>query len=62
MAHFTPLRAYMYTSAGYMFNIRMLKRVFEPVFELHDIRQTGEFEATTRWTMTMKVRFKQISC
>ncbi|KAF8066298.1 heme-binding-like protein [Scenedesmus sp. PABB004] len=39
---------------GYMFNIRMLKSVFSPVFELHDIRQTGPAEATTRWTMTMK--------
>jgi hypothetical protein len=25
------------------------------VFELHDIKQTGPLEATTRWTMTMKV-------
>ena len=36
---------------GYMFNIAMLKRVFSPKFYLHDIRQTGEHEATTRWTM-----------
>lgn len=35
--------------AGYMFNISMLKRVFNPTFELHDIKQTGEYEATTRW-------------
>ena len=35
--------------AGYMFNIGMLKRVFNPTFELHDIKQTGENEATTRW-------------
>ena len=35
--------------AGYMFNIGMLKRVFNPTFELHDIKQTGEYEATTRW-------------
>ena len=34
-----------------MFNIAMLKRVFSPKFYLHDIRQTGEHEATTRWTM-----------
>lgn len=32
-----------------MFNIGMLKRVFNPTFELHDIKQTGEYEATTRW-------------
>ena len=32
-----------------MFNISMLKRVFNPTFELHDIKQTGEYEATTRW-------------
>ena len=35
--------------AGYMFNISMLKKVFNPTFELHDITQTGEYEATTRW-------------
>lgn len=39
--------------AGYMFNIGMLKKVFAPHFQLHDIKQTGEFEATTRWTMIM---------
>lgn len=32
-----------------MFNIGMLKKVFNPTFELHDIKQTGEYEATTRW-------------
>jgi hypothetical protein len=37
-----------------MFNISMLKRVFSPNFELHDIKQTGEYELTTRWTMTMQ--------
>jgi hypothetical protein len=30
--------------------------VFSPVFELHDIKQTGPLETTTRWTMTMTVR------
>lgn len=40
--------------AGYMFNIGMLKKVFAPSFQLHDIKQTGEYEATTRWTMIMK--------
>lgn len=38
-----------YNCAGYMFNINMLKTVFNPTFELHDIKQTGEYEATTRW-------------
>lgn len=38
-----------------MFNIAMLKRVFSPKFFLHDIRQTGEHEATTRWTMVSTV-------
>ena len=39
----------IHVCAGYMFNIGMLKRVFNPTFELHDIKQTGENEATTRW-------------
>lgn len=37
-----------------MFNISMLKRVFSPTFQLHDLKQTGEYEITTRWTMTMQ--------
>ncbi|CAD7700127.1 unnamed protein product [Ostreobium quekettii] len=40
---------------GYLFNIQFLRRVFSPTFELHDIRQTGDFEITSRWTMTMEV-------
>eukprot|EP00877_Chromochloris_zofingiensis_P004288 jgi/Chrzof1/13860/Cz08g15100.t1 len=39
---------------GYMFNIKMLKTAFAPKFELHDAKQTGELEITTRWTMTME--------
>lgn len=35
--------------------VLLLLSVFSPVFELHDIKQTGPLEATTRWTMTMKV-------
>ncbi len=38
---------------GYLFNISMLKNVFTPKFELHDIKVTGPTEVTTRWTMTM---------
>ena len=45
-----PITAYD-NAKGYLFNIAMLKRVFSPKFYLHDIRQTGEHEATTRWTM-----------
>lgn len=37
-----------------MFNIAMLKRVFAPSFQLHDIQQTGDYEVTTRWTMAMQ--------
>ena len=40
--------------AGYMFNIAMLKKVFAPTFQLHDIKQTGDYEVTTRWTMAMQ--------
>ena len=45
--------------AGYMFNIGMLKTIFAPEFQLHDIKQTGEYEATTRWTMIMKPTFNR---
>ena len=38
-------------SAGYMFNIAMLKKVFNPTFQLHDIRQTAEHELTTRYPL-----------
>ncbi|KAG6552097.1 hypothetical protein Mapa_006406 [Marchantia paleacea] len=38
---------------GYLFNIQMLRRLFEPIFELHSLKQTGPTEITTRWTMTM---------
>ena len=42
-----------------MFNIGMLKTIFAPEFQLHDIKQTGEYEATTRWTMIMKPTFNR---
>ncbi|CAL8466016.1 g5552 [Coccomyxa elongata] len=48
-----PITSYN-DAKGYMFNIAMLKRVFAPTFQLHDIKQTGEYEVTTRWTMTMQ--------
>ncbi|KAL2610866.1 hypothetical protein R1flu_022558 [Riccia fluitans] len=38
---------------GYLFNIQMLRRLFGPIFELHNVKQTGPAEITTRWTMTM---------
>ena len=47
--------------AGYMFNIGMLKTVFSPTFQMHDIRQTREYEITTRWTMTMRPTLNRIS-
>ncbi|CAL5443153.1 unnamed protein product [Camellia sinensis] len=39
--------------SGYLFNIALLKKLFSPDFELHWVKQTGPFEITTRWTMTM---------
>lgn len=41
--------------AGYAFNIQMLRRVFSPEYVMHDIRKSGPWEITTRWTMTMAV-------
>lgn len=41
---------------GYLFNIQLLRRVFDPLFELHSVKQTGLNEITTRWTMTMNFR------
>ncbi|GAB4818457.1 hypothetical protein N2152v2_005503 [Parachlorella kessleri] len=40
---------------GYLFNIQFLRRVFDPTFTLHDIRRTGEWEITYRWTMAMRL-------
>lgn len=48
-----PLSSYN-SIRGYLFNIQFLRRVFSPIFQLHDIRQTGEYEITSRWTMTME--------
>ena len=33
----------------------MLRRVFSPEYVMHDIRKSGPWEITTRWTMTMAV-------
>ena len=38
---------------GYLFNISMLKNVFRPVYTMHSIEQTGDWELSTRWTMNM---------
>ena len=40
---------------GYVFNIKLLRRVFAPTFQLHDIKQTSQYELTTRWTMSMQL-------
>jgi len=40
--------------AGYLFNIQFLRRIFNPTFTLHDLRQTGPNDITTRWTMRME--------
>ena len=42
---------------GYLANIRFLRFVFDPTFNLLDIRQTGEWEITTRWSMDMRPTF-----
>ncbi|KAK6156556.1 hypothetical protein DH2020_010804 [Rehmannia glutinosa] len=40
--------------SGYLFNIAMLRKLFNPDFQLHWVKQTGPYEITTRWTMVMK--------
>lgn len=40
---------------GYLFNIGMLKNVFRPVYTMHSIEQTGDWELSTRWTMNMSL-------
>uniref|UniRef100_A0A1D1XUV7 Heme-binding-like protein At3g10130, chloroplastic n=1 Tax=Anthurium amnicola TaxID=1678845 RepID=A0A1D1XUV7_9ARAE len=42
------------TIDGYLFNIRLLRLLFRPDFQLHHVRQTGPYEITTRWTMLMR--------
>jgi len=51
-----PITKYSSIS-GYKMNIQFLKNVFDPKFILRDIKQTGKYEITTRWTMTMKPTF-----
>lgn len=41
------------TISGYLFNIALLKKLFQPDFNLHWVKQTGPYEITTRWTMVM---------
>ena len=45
---------------GYLLNIEFLKKVFDPKFNLLDIRQTGPNEITTRWSMVMKPTFVRL--
>ncbi|XP_051150151.1 uncharacterized protein LOC127264693 [Andrographis paniculata] len=42
------------TISGYLFNIAMLRKLFNPNFDLHWVKQTGPYELTTRWTMVMR--------
>ncbi|KAF5178678.1 Soul heme-binding family protein [Thalictrum thalictroides] len=42
------------TISGYLLNINLLKKLFQPDFQLHYVKQTGPYEITTRWTMVMK--------
>ena len=49
--------------SGYLFNIQFLRRVFNPTFTLHDLRQTGPNDITTRWTMCMEFALTRcVSC
>ena len=41
-------------------NIAFLKTIFDPTFELLDIKQTGPAEITTRWSMTMAPTFVRL--
>jgi hypothetical protein len=43
--------------SGYLLNIQFLRSVFDPTFELLDIRQSGPHDVTTRWAMTMRPTF-----
>ena len=52
--HHRAIYSMLYVT-GYVFNISMLRRVFAPTFQLHDIKQTSEYDVTTRWTMSMQL-------
>ncbi|KAL1547980.1 hypothetical protein AAHA92_16275 [Salvia divinorum] len=41
--------------SGYLFNIAMVGKLFNPDFQLHSVKQTGPYEISTRWTVVMKV-------
>lgn len=45
---------------GYLLNIEFLRRIFDPSFNLVDIRQTGPLEITTRWAMVMRPTFVRL--
>ena len=47
-----PLSKYE-SFSGYNFNIQMLKNVFKPIYTMHSIEKTNDFEITTQWTMKM---------
>lgn len=46
---------------GYLFNIKMLRFVFNPEFILHGLWQSGPNEITSRWTMNMELGFNKAS-
>lgn len=54
-----PLSSYN-TLSGYLFNIQFLRRAFGPRFILHDLRQTGNHEITSRWTMLMSLQVNAV--
>eukprot|EP00873_Tetraselmis_striata_P018133 jgi/Tetstr1/438397/TSEL_026963.t1 len=46
---------------GYLFNIKMLRSVFNPEFILHGMWQSGPNEITSRWTMNMEIGVNKYS-
>ena len=58
---FASPSSYSCLCAGYMFNISLLKKVFAPNFTMHDMKRTGEYEVTSRWTMIMQFTLNRYS-
>ena len=47
--------------AGYTFNISLLRKIFAPQFIMHDMKRTGDYEITSRWTMIMQFTLNRYS-